>query len=384
MDSARLCWKGFSLRANIVARYVWFSAVLRVAVPLKRTCADPIVVTSRNSQYTAAKRVLRIFSPRELCTTRVTASCVTLSPSGNSSSFATPKTPSLVLPERAFLMVIIGYADNLTRFFQPIPTVFSSRLPRTVVLSCILSLLLRQQRVVDVAASKEPTVAAAAERSRANVEIGHGHSGTLAPCIRSIASAGHLVVYFVTVLMVGDRRFPRATVLGGEISSPSANHPLSAPPTSPELRDALLCGRCTRWQALNNSVSVQVVLCTFLLSLSVFPFSCVCRSLTQLAQRQRCTCASSSAFVRFSSPFHENSVVTQHSTAGLFHHRKTARAPTQETSKLACPEKCGVVLFACRSWCSWFSFSGFFSVLSGRVVHSRDCFFSLGLQGETN
>ena len=34
-------------------------------------------------------------------------------------------------------------------------------------------------------------------------------------------------------------------------------------------------------------------------------------SLTQLAQRQRCTCASSSASARFSSPFHENFVVTQ-------------------------------------------------------------------------
>ena len=28
------------------------------------------------------------------------------------------------------------------------------------------------------------------------------------------ASAGHLVVYFVTGLMVGDRRFPGATILG--------------------------------------------------------------------------------------------------------------------------------------------------------------------------
>ena len=157
VDSARLCWTGFSFRAYILERYVWFSAVLHVAVALKRTCVDPIVVTSRNSQCAAAKRVLRILSPRELCTIRVTASCVTLSPSGNSSSFTTPQTLSWVLPERAPLMVIIGFADNTTRFFLPIPTFLSSRLPHTVVLSCILSLQLRQQRVVDVAASKMPT-----------------------------------------------------------------------------------------------------------------------------------------------------------------------------------------------------------------------------------
>ena len=41
-----------------------------------------------------------------------------------------------------------------------------------------LSLLLRQRRSVDVAASLKPTVAASAERSRASFEIGHGHSGT--------------------------------------------------------------------------------------------------------------------------------------------------------------------------------------------------------------
>ena len=51
-------------------------------------------------------------------------------------------------------------------------------------------------------------------------------------------------------LMVGDRRFPGATTLGARLSTPSANHPVSVPPAGPELRDALLCGRCTRWQAL--------------------------------------------------------------------------------------------------------------------------------------
>ena len=40
-------------------------------------------------------------------------------------------------------------------------------------------------------------------------------SGSSVPCIRSHASAGHLVVYFVTAQMVGDRRFPGASILGG-------------------------------------------------------------------------------------------------------------------------------------------------------------------------
>ena len=41
-----------------------------------------------------------------------------------------------------------------------------------------LSLLLRQQRAVDVAASLKPAVAAPAKRSRASFEIGYGHSWT--------------------------------------------------------------------------------------------------------------------------------------------------------------------------------------------------------------
>ena len=97
----------------------------------------------------------------------------------------------------------------------------------------------------DVAASLKPTVAAAAERSRASFEIGYGHSGSWVPCTRSHESAGHLVVYFVTGPMVGDRRFPGATILGGEFSTSSANHHLSVPPTGSELRDALLSGQCT-------------------------------------------------------------------------------------------------------------------------------------------
>ena len=71
------------------------------------------------------------------------------------------------------------------------------------------------------------------------------------PCIRSHAPAGHMVQHFVTGLMVVDRRFPGATILGASSSTPSANHPFSVPPTSSEFRYALVCGRCTRFQALN-------------------------------------------------------------------------------------------------------------------------------------
>ena len=45
-------------------------------------------------------------------------------------------------------------------------------------------------------------------------------------------------------LLVGDRWFPGATILG------APNHPVSVPPTGPELCGALLCGLCTRWHAL--------------------------------------------------------------------------------------------------------------------------------------
>ena len=39
-SDARLCWTGFSLRANIVEKYVLLSAVLQVIVALKRTRVD--------------------------------------------------------------------------------------------------------------------------------------------------------------------------------------------------------------------------------------------------------------------------------------------------------------------------------------------------------
>ena len=57
------------------------------------------------------------------------------------------------------------------------------------------------------------------------------------PCIRSHKSAGQFIVNFVTGLMVGDRRFPGATILGGSFSTSSANHPVSVPPTGSEPRD---------------------------------------------------------------------------------------------------------------------------------------------------
>ena len=71
------------------------------------------------------------------------------------------------------------------------------------------------------------------------------------------ASAGHLVVYFVTGLMVGDRRFPGATILGARFSTSSANHPVSVPPTGPELADASLCGQCTSWQVLYSLMDLS-------------------------------------------------------------------------------------------------------------------------------
>ena len=56
------------------------------------------------------------------------------------------------------------------------------------------------------------------------------------PCIRSRASAGHLVVYFVTGQMVGDRRSPGATILGVETicipSQPSLFSPADMSRTS--------------------------------------------------------------------------------------------------------------------------------------------------------
>ena len=70
------------------------------------------------------------------------------------------------------------------------------------------------------------------------------------PCIRSHASAGHLVVYFVTGQMVGDRRSPGADNTGGEtiylLSQPSLFSPADRFSTSwwiflPVHRDGFFC-----------------------------------------------------------------------------------------------------------------------------------------------
>ena len=56
------------------------------------------------------------------------------------------------------------------------------------------------------------------------------------------ASAGQFIVNFVMGLMVGDRRFPGATILRGRFSTFSANHPLSVPQTGSEHRDGFSFG----------------------------------------------------------------------------------------------------------------------------------------------
>ena len=56
------------------------------------------------------------------------------------------------------------------------------------------------------------------------------------PCIRSLKSAGQFIVNFVMGLIVGDRRFPGATILEVEtiylISQPSLFSPASMSRTS--------------------------------------------------------------------------------------------------------------------------------------------------------
>ena len=118
-----------------------------------------------------------------------------------------------------------------------------------------------------------------------------------------------------------------------------------------------------KWLLLtDNSVSVQVDLCTFLLPVLMIPYTCLRQPLLRSWRNANVACASSSAFVRLSSPFHENSLVTQHTSAGLFHHRKTARGADPRSSSETCV-MCEVVLLACWNWCSGFSFSGIFRSL---------------------
>ena len=64
-----------------------------------------------------------------------------------------------------------------------------------------------------------------------------GPSGTSVPCTRSPESAGHFVENSVMDQMVGSRRSPGATILGASTSTSSANHRLFVPPTGFELRD---------------------------------------------------------------------------------------------------------------------------------------------------
>ena len=64
-------------------------------------------------------------------------------------------------------------------------------------------------------------------------------SWTSVPCIKSIASAGQLVVHFVTGQMVGDRRSPGRQYWGARLSTPSANHRFPVPPTGSVHRDGL-------------------------------------------------------------------------------------------------------------------------------------------------
>ena len=75
---------------------------------------------------------------------------------------------------------------------------------------------------------------------------------TLDLCIRSIASAGHMVVCVVTVQMVGARRSAGATILGVEVvyflRQPSGFSPRRQ---VQNISDAFLCvGQCTRWQVV--------------------------------------------------------------------------------------------------------------------------------------
>ena len=74
-------------------------------------------------------------------------------------------------------------------------------------------------------------------------------SGSSVPCIRSHASAGHLVVYFVMAQMVGNRRSPGATILGGESEYPLP--PTIALRSRRQLAYILIpCGRCMTWLVL--------------------------------------------------------------------------------------------------------------------------------------
>ena len=88
--------------------------------------------------------------------------------------------------------------------------------------------------------------------------------------------------------------------------------------------------------------------------------TCMGLSLTQqVVQRatptfERRTRASSSAYVRFSSPLHETLVVTQHALAGVFHHSKNSQGADPRNEHRTCLQRGWVMLFACQSWWSCF------------------------------
>ena len=63
-------------------------------------------------------------------------------------------------------------------------------------------------------------------------------------------SAGLRVVCVLMDQMVGDRRFPGASILGVEVVYFLRQPSLLGPPTGPEHSDASWCGQCTRWQVV--------------------------------------------------------------------------------------------------------------------------------------
>ena len=109
---------------------------------------------------------------------------------------------------------------------ESIPTLPSSRQPplsfylvRAVAAATCVSRLSRQRQNDPVRALRSATVT-----------LGHGS-------LHRKPRVGGRVVHFVTGPMVGDRRFPGAKILGARLSTFSANHSLSVPPTGSELRD---------------------------------------------------------------------------------------------------------------------------------------------------
>ena len=96
-------------------------------------------------------------------------------------------------------------------------------------------------------------------------------------------------------------RSPGRQYRGARLSTPSANHPVSVPPTGPELCDALLCGRCTRWQALNVQTG-SLSWCMVSLSTLRRPSGQLLRQRQSVfhvaASMADCCCSSNSGLVR--------------------------------------------------------------------------------------